>query len=91
MKGTYNGCKLTTPNRCDKAPVMKGTMAVPIRPKLVIQPIDPDNIWPGINLPHWFMIIGNMGPKNRPTSEMATASPTREGTRQMTISRLEMG
>lgn len=89
-KKAYSGCKLTIPKRSDSAPVASGTSASPMSAILTIQPIAPDSKCGGRNVPHWFMIIGNIGPRNRPTREIATAEGISFGTTHMNISRLKI-
>ena len=61
---------------------------MPSRAILQIQPIAPDNKWTGKNVPHWFMMIGNIGPRKKPTSDMETPDGIFFGNAQMKISRL---
>ena len=77
-----------TPFVSARIPVRSGTAAVPTIPKLHIHPIAPDKICAGMKLPHWFIMIGNIGPKTRPTREIAIAEGMRRGTAQMKISSL---
>ena len=74
---THSGCKLTIPNFCARAPVMKGKSAEPANPKLAIQPIEPVSSQGGMRRPVSFIRIGYMGPRTNPTKETATASPMR--------------
>lgn len=66
----------------------KGTAALPAEPNPAIQPIDPVSNHFGRIRPACIIAIGNMGPRNKPTKDTATAPPMREGASQTTISSL---
>ena len=70
------------------APVMNGNTSEPTDPKLEIQPMPPEMSSWGRTRPAWFITIGYMGPRKKPTKEMLTALEMRCGTRQTTSSSL---
>jgi hypothetical protein len=70
------------------APVRKGRRALPADPNPAIQPTAPVKIHGGRIRDDWFITIGNIGPRRRPVIETATALPMRDGTNQITNSRL---
>jgi hypothetical protein len=85
---THSGCKLLIPNLDAKAPAINGSAALPACPNPAIQPTEAVRIHGGSRRLAQFMMIGYIGPRNRPTKDTATASPMRDGTNQMTNSRL---
>ena len=70
------------------APVMNGNAAAPTAPKLAIQPMPPAMSSGGRTEPAWFMTIGKIGPRKKPTKEMQMALEIRCGTSQTTSSNL---
>ena len=73
------------------APVMNGNAALPAAPKLVIHPILPEMSSGGKTVPAWFITIGKIGPRKKPTKDTQTAEEMRLGTSQTTSSRLTGG
>ena len=67
---------------------MNGSNALPACPNPAIHPIEPVSSHRGSTRRAWFIARGYIGPSSMPTRETATASPTREGTNQMTSSSL---
>jgi hypothetical protein len=70
------------------APVRKGRRALPAWPNPAIQPMEPVKIHGGRMRDAWFIAIGYMGPRRRPMIETTTALPIRDGTNQITKSKL---
>lgn len=87
-KNTHRGCRLFIPCLWAIAPVINGIMALPACPNPAIQPIAPVRIHGGRIRDDWFMAIGNMGPRRTPINDTVMAFPTREGTNQITKSKL---
>ena len=87
-KHTHKGCKLPMFVPDAIAPVMNGNAAAPAALKLEIQPIAPEMSSGGRMRPAWFMTIGKMGPRKKPTKETQIALDMRWGTSQTTSSRL---
>ncbi len=65
-----------------------GKTAAPAAPQLPAQPIAPEMQSGGRTRPAWFMRMGKMGPRKKPTKEMEIAPANRFGTNQTTSSRL---
>ena len=70
------------------APVMKGKTAAPAAPQLPTHPMAPDMQSGGRTRPAWFMRMGKMGPKKKPTKETQIAPDSRLGTSHTTSSSL---
>ncbi len=85
---THNGCREAMPNFCARRPVMKGRTAEPACPAPAMYPAQPVISHLGRMVVEWFMRMGNMGPRRRPTRETAMAFWTSEGTSQTVISSL---
>ena len=85
---THKGCKFPMSVPDAIAPVMNGKTSEPTDPKLEIQPMPPEMSSWGRTRPAWFITIGYMGPRKKPTKEMQTALEMRCGTRQTTSSSL---
>lgn len=84
----YSGCRAPMPVFDAMAPVTNGNTAAPAAPQLAIQPTPPEMRSGGRMRAAWFVIIGNIGPKKKPTKETHTASAMSDGTSQTTSSRL---
>ena len=87
---TDKGCKLLMLVSDAIAPVMNGNTALPAEPKLAIQLTEPEMSSGGRMRPAWFIAMGKIGPRKKPTKETATASPTSRGTCQTTSSSLRV-
>ena len=87
-EGTHKGWRLTIPNFDASKPVRNGSTAEPAWPTLAMYPRQPVRSQRGRMVVEWFMRMGNMGPKKKPTKETAIASPTRDGTSQTISSSL---
>ena len=83
-RSTHTGNKFSMLVPAAIPPVMNGNTAEPAEPKLAIHPTAPAMSSGGRTPPAWFMTMGKMGPRKRPTRETATAPPIREGTNQTT-------
>lgn len=70
---------------------MNGRTADPLIPRAAIQPTALDMSHGGTRSAVLFITIGYTGPRKSPIKETATASPTKEGTIQIMISRLSYG
>ena len=67
-------------------PVTNGNTAAPADEKLAIQPTAPTMSSGGRTPPAWFMTIGKMGPRRKPTHATVTPPPTSDGTSHTTSS-----
>ena len=85
---TYTGGRAPIPALEEIVPVMNGNTAAPAAPQLPVQPIAPEIQSGGRMRPAWFMRMGNMGPRKKPTKETEIAPANRFGTNQTTNSRL---
>lgn len=54
-------------------PAMKGNAAAPAAPKLEIHPMLPEMSSGGIIVPAWFMTMGKIGPRKKPTNDTQMA------------------
>ena len=86
--GTYAGGKALIPALEAIAPVMNGKTAAPAAPQLPAHPIAPEMQSGGRMRPAWFIRMGKMGPRKKPTNEMEIAPAKRFGTNQTTSSSL---
>ena len=87
---TDKGCKLLMLVSDAIAPVMNGNTALPAEPKLAIQLTEPEMSSGGRVRPAWFIAMGKIGPRKKPTKETATSSRTSRGTCQTTSSSLRV-
>lgn len=77
---THKGCRLPILNLFARAPVMKGSTALPVTPILEIQAIAPCKRLRGSTSPVWRIMIGYIGPMNSPIEATAHAFSPRDGT-----------
>ena len=87
-RATHSGCSPLIPVFDAIAPVMNGNTAAPAAPQLPVQPIAPEIQSGGRMRPAWFMRMGNMGPRKKPTKETQIAPDNRLGTSHTTSSSL---
>lgn len=87
--GTHKGGRVVIPKLDASTPVMNGSTAEPAWPAPAMYPAQAERSQRGRMVVEWLIRIGNTGPRKIPTSETATAFPTREGTTQTVASRLD--
>lgn len=85
---TDKGCRDAIPNFWARRPVMNGRTAEPAWPAPAMYPEQAVMSQRGRMVVEWFMRMGNIGPRRRPTKETATAFSISEGTTQTVTSSL---